>query len=177
MGGKQGLQILADVARRLNREDRLWFLFCGQGPERAALEERCQGLTRVIFLDLQPAERLGALLGTADIHLLPQRAGAADLVMPSKLTGMPVQRPPGVLRRGARYGAGQCGFALRAADIARGCRGDGRGSAQAQLQRADLRNFGRRGTAVCDGASAFLFSPKKSHNVDCSLPEIESPDI
>ena len=41
MGGKQGLQILADVARRLNREDRLWFLFCGQGPERAALEEKC----------------------------------------------------------------------------------------------------------------------------------------
>jgi colanic acid biosynthesis glycosyl transferase WcaI len=28
------------------------------------------------------------LLATADIHLLPQRADAADLVMPSKLTGM-----------------------------------------------------------------------------------------
>jgi len=88
MGGKQGLQILADLARRLNREDLLWFLFREQGPERAALEEKCQGLTRVIFLDLRPAESLGALLGTADIHLLPQRAGAADLLMPSKLTGM-----------------------------------------------------------------------------------------
>jgi colanic acid biosynthesis glycosyl transferase WcaI len=39
-------------------------------------------------LDLQPAERLPDLLATADIHLLPQRADAADLVMPSKLTGM-----------------------------------------------------------------------------------------
>ena len=29
-----------------------------------------------------------ALLGMADIHLLPQRADAADLVMPSKLIGM-----------------------------------------------------------------------------------------
>ena len=28
------------------------------------------------------------LLALADIHLLPQRADAADLVMPSKLTGM-----------------------------------------------------------------------------------------
>ena len=28
------------------------------------------------------------LLNLADIHLLPQRADAADLVMPSKLTGM-----------------------------------------------------------------------------------------
>lgn len=88
MGGKQGLQTLADVARRLSREDRLWFIFCGQGPERAPLEEKCKGLARVVFLDLQPADRLGALLNTADIHLLPQRAGAADLVMPSKLTGM-----------------------------------------------------------------------------------------
>ncbi|CAB3702702.1 glycosyltransferase WbuB [Achromobacter piechaudii] len=88
MGGKQGLQTLAEVARRLSRESRLWFVFCGQGPERAPLQAACQGLDRVVFLDLQPADRLGALLNTADIHLLPQRAGAADLVMPSKLTGM-----------------------------------------------------------------------------------------
>ncbi|CAB3636864.1 glycosyltransferase WbuB [Achromobacter pestifer] len=88
MGGKQGLQTLADVARRLNADSRLWFVFCGQGPERAPLQAACDGLPRVIFLDLQPANRLGALLNTADIHLLPQRAGAADLVMPSKLTGM-----------------------------------------------------------------------------------------
>jgi colanic acid biosynthesis glycosyl transferase WcaI len=33
-------------------------------------------------------ERLNELLNAADIHLLPQRADAADLVMPSKLTGM-----------------------------------------------------------------------------------------
>ena len=88
MGGKQGLQVLADVARRLEGETRLWFVFCGQGPERAALQARCAGLARARFLDLQPAERLGELLCMADIHLLPQRAGAADLVMPSKLTGM-----------------------------------------------------------------------------------------
>ncbi|HEY9316765.1 MAG TPA: glycosyltransferase WbuB [Achromobacter sp.] len=88
MGGKQGLQTLADVARQLADDTRLWFVFCGQGPERAPLQACCEGLSRVVFLDLQPAARLGALLNTADIHLLPQRAGAADLVMPSKLTGM-----------------------------------------------------------------------------------------
>lgn len=88
MGGKQGLQTLADVAQRLAHDPRLWFVFCGQGPERAPLQAACAGLQRVVFLNLQPAERLGALLNTADIHLLPQRAGAADLVMPSKLTGM-----------------------------------------------------------------------------------------
>jgi colanic acid biosynthesis glycosyl transferase WcaI len=40
------------------------------------------------MLPLQPYLRLNELLNAADIHLLPQRAGAADLVMPSKLTGM-----------------------------------------------------------------------------------------
>jgi hypothetical protein len=50
--------------------------------------QSCEGLPNVRFLDLQPMGRLNDLLGLADIHLLPQRSGAADLVMPSKLTGM-----------------------------------------------------------------------------------------
>ena len=37
---------------------------------------------------MQPLERLPDLLATADNHLLPQRADAVDLVMPSKLTCM-----------------------------------------------------------------------------------------
>ena len=32
--------------------------------------------------------RMGELLGLASVHLLPQMAGAADLVLPSKLTNM-----------------------------------------------------------------------------------------
>ena len=111
MGGKQGLQTLADVARRLSRESRLWFVFCGQGPEREPLEAACQGLARVVFLDLQPADRLGALLNTADIHLLPQRAGAADLVMPSKLTGMLASGRPVVC--GAARGTELAGVVAR----------------------------------------------------------------
>ena len=62
------------------------FVFCGNGAGRADLVARCQGLPNVRFIALQPAELLPDLLATADIHLLPQRADAADLVMPSKLT-------------------------------------------------------------------------------------------
>jgi colanic acid biosynthesis glycosyl transferase WcaI len=43
---------------------------------------------RIRFLPLQPADRLNTLLNAADIHLLPQRAGAEGLVMPSKLAAM-----------------------------------------------------------------------------------------
>ncbi|WP_026067801.1 glycosyltransferase WbuB [Pusillimonas noertemannii] len=88
MGNKQGLEILASVARLLADKEKLQFIFCGNGTGRQALEASCNGLVNVHFLDLQPIERLSDLLGLADIHLLPQRADAADLVMPSKLTGM-----------------------------------------------------------------------------------------
>lgn len=88
MGNKQGLEILADVARRMQDDSRVKFVFGGNGSGRADLEKRCVGLPNVRFLDLQPLERLNDWLGLADVHLLPQRADAADLVMPSKLTGM-----------------------------------------------------------------------------------------
>lgn len=105
MGGKQGLEVLAEAAKLTAKvpvqtmdsevaannsvaSQEVVFVFCGDGAGRSDLVERCQGLTNVRFIDLQPAERLPDLLATADIHLLPQRADAADLVMPSKLTGM-----------------------------------------------------------------------------------------
>ena len=93
MGGKQGLELLADVAKLcLAQAERvqsaITFVFCGNGAGRVDLMQRCASLSNVHFLELQPIERLNELLAMADVHLLPQRADAADLVMPSKLTGM-----------------------------------------------------------------------------------------
>ncbi|MGB7188980.1 MAG: glycosyltransferase, partial [Acidobacteriaceae bacterium] len=88
MGAKQGLEILPRLAERLRAHARLRFVICGDGAYRGRLEQGVGGLANVTFLPLQPVERLNELLNLADIHLLPQRAGAADLVMPSKLTGM-----------------------------------------------------------------------------------------
>ncbi len=90
MAAKQGLEMLAGVARQTHegRQAPVTFIFCGEGPARSSLEAACSDLSNVRFLPLQPLERLAELLGTADIHLLPQRPEAADLVLPSKLTGM-----------------------------------------------------------------------------------------
>jgi len=88
MGGKQGLELLADVAKLCLAQAVIVFVFCGNGAGRADLMQRCSGLPNVHFLELQPIEQLNELLAMADVHLLPQRADAADLVMPSKLTGM-----------------------------------------------------------------------------------------
>ena len=88
MGNKQGLELLPQVAALLLDRLDIQFVFCGNGAGRPDLLQGCAALPNVRFLDLQAVERLNDLLGLADIHLLPQRAGAADLVMPSKLTGM-----------------------------------------------------------------------------------------
>ena len=88
MGEKQGLEILIEVARVLQRLNHLHFVLCGEGAVRKRLQAQAKGLPNVHFLPLQPVESLNALLNLADIHVLPQRADVADLVMPSKLTGM-----------------------------------------------------------------------------------------
>lgn len=89
MGGKQGLELLPLVAQRLAQSHpNLMMIFCGDGMVKPQLEAQCVGLDNVRMLPLQPSERLNELLGMADIHLLPQHPGAADLVMPSKLAGM-----------------------------------------------------------------------------------------
>jgi len=88
MGEKQGLETVLDAARSLTGEPSLRFVMCGEGATRKRLIEEYRDLKNVIWLPLQPVEVLNDLLNLADIHLLPQRVDVADLVMPSKLTGM-----------------------------------------------------------------------------------------
>lgn len=88
IANKQGIEIIVEAARLLAKRDDLAFVICGEGPNRARLEALADGLGNVQFQNLQPAARMGELLALADIHLLPQIAGAADLVLPSKLANM-----------------------------------------------------------------------------------------
>ena len=88
LGEKQGLEVLVQAAERTLSENDLVWVLAGSGSARARLEALSSGLSNVRWLPLQPLERLNELLNLADIHVLPQRADAADLVMPSKLTGM-----------------------------------------------------------------------------------------
>jgi colanic acid biosynthesis glycosyl transferase WcaI len=88
MGEKQGLETLLAAARSLQTESGLLFVLCGAGAARERLMQMGTGLRNVLWLPLQPVEKLNELLNLADVHLLPQRVDAADLVMPSKLLGM-----------------------------------------------------------------------------------------
>ena len=89
IGEKQGLENVIDAAEKLR--DQPWqFVIVGQGGGKARLQKLAQerGLQNITFLPLQPYEALPALLKMADCHLVVQKRGAADAVLPSKLTNI-----------------------------------------------------------------------------------------
>ena len=90
MGKKQGLEIVLQAAVQFRHEPDLLFLMIGSGASReelVQLAERLQ-LDNLRFYPLQPYENLSALMALADIHLVVQKKGAADAVLPSKLTSI-----------------------------------------------------------------------------------------
>ena len=89
MAEKQGLEVLIATAELLAADyPNILFILCGEGSAKKRLLKLAEGMSNIRFLDLQPLERLNALLNLANVHLLPQISSAADLVMPSKLQGM-----------------------------------------------------------------------------------------
>jgi colanic acid biosynthesis glycosyl transferase WcaI len=88
MNKKQGLEIILDAIRQLADLPHLLWVIAGEGPRKAELQAAAADIPNVRILPLQPTERLNDWFNLADIHLLPQKASAADLVLPSKLLGM-----------------------------------------------------------------------------------------
>ena len=80
---------MIDAADQL-REQPWLFVIVGQGGGKARLEKLAaeRGLENVKFLPLQSYEDLPALLAIGDCHLVIQKRGAADAVLPSKLTNI-----------------------------------------------------------------------------------------
>ena len=88
LGGKQGLMIIPAAAELIQSRADIVFVVCGDGVMKPNLEAAGAGLANFRLIPLQPKERLQELLAMADLHLMPQSPDAADLVLPSKLSGM-----------------------------------------------------------------------------------------
>jgi colanic acid biosynthesis glycosyl transferase WcaI len=91
LGTKQGLEIILDAAEGIvNEHPDAVFLIVGAGAAKPGLiaEAARRKLRNVLFKPLQPIEKLPVLLAMGDIHLIIQKRGAAEAVMPSKLTGI-----------------------------------------------------------------------------------------
>jgi colanic acid biosynthesis glycosyl transferase WcaI len=102
MGAKQGLEMVLDAAAQYQNQsdpdpdfysesvDAVKFVFVGAGAHVDALKQQAaeMNLKNVIFKPLQAWENVPAMLAMADVHLVIQKKGAADAVLPSKLTNI-----------------------------------------------------------------------------------------
>jgi colanic acid biosynthesis glycosyl transferase WcaI len=105
MSNKQGLDLIVEAAKSLdNANSKVRFVLCGDGPHRETLQGLAAGLSNIQFLKLQTDQSFTELLKAADLHLIPQRAEAADLVLPSKLGGVLASGKPVVVM--AKAGTG-----------------------------------------------------------------------
>lgn len=88
IGEKQGLEAIINAANNLRHHPSIKFVICGSGPYKQVLEKMAKDLklTNLAFLPIQPFEKFNQFLNLADVHLVIQKSGASDLVMPSKLT-------------------------------------------------------------------------------------------
>jgi colanic acid biosynthesis glycosyl transferase WcaI len=96
IGVKQGLEIVLEAVAQYQSQSyfkftgQVNFVFVGAGAHVNALKQQAvdMKLKNVIFKPLQPWEDLPAVLAMADLHLVVQKKGAADAVLPSKLTNI-----------------------------------------------------------------------------------------
>ena len=117
LGFSQPLELVVEAARALRHRDDLVFVINGGGSTRPGLEDQGRDLDNLVFVDLQPVERLPAVLAAGDIHVIALREGLGRSSVPSKLysilaAGRPVLASvdPGteVVRVVDGIGAGTC---------------------------------------------------------------------
>ena len=81
VGFSQSLDLVVGAARRLPG---VAFVVNGDGAARRSLEESAHGLANLRFVGYQPVERLGEVLASGDVHVVPLRRGLGDVSVPSK---------------------------------------------------------------------------------------------
>ncbi len=90
IGKKQGLEFVLEVARRLQDNRLISFVIAGNGSEKKSLVEEAKRLelSNLSFMDFVSESDLPYLLNSADVHLVLQKPGVGDSVMPSKLSNI-----------------------------------------------------------------------------------------
>lgn len=90
LGKKQGLEIVLESAQEMEHRKDILFIIVGDGAHKTELIRlsKQMELGNIQFHSLQPYKLLPNLLRMADIHLVIQKRGTADAVLPSKLTSI-----------------------------------------------------------------------------------------
>jgi glycosyltransferase involved in cell wall biosynthesis len=86
MGFKQGLENVLEAASLAATNGKVRFVLLGDGNQRAELEAAAAGIDRLQFLSPLSEEDFPSALGAADVLLVNERPGVAEMSVPSKLT-------------------------------------------------------------------------------------------
>lgn len=87
MGVKQGLDNVLDAAQLASdRGDEVRFVLMGSGGEHARLRAEGEHIPSLQFVDPLPDEEFAAALEAADVLLVNEKVGVAEMAVPSKLT-------------------------------------------------------------------------------------------
>ncbi len=87
MGYKQGLGNVVDAAKLADENQvPVRFVLLGDGNQREVLEKEAIGIEALEFIDTLPEVDFPAALGAADVLLVNERPGVAQMSVPSKLT-------------------------------------------------------------------------------------------
>ena len=81
VGYSQSLTMLLHAAKHMPG---ITFVINGDGAARAELETQAAGLPNIRFAGYQPRDRVGEVLASGDIHVVPLRAGLGAVSVPSK---------------------------------------------------------------------------------------------
>ncbi|MFC1514724.1 glycosyltransferase family 4 protein [Candidatus Omnitrophota bacterium] len=86
MGQPQGLESVIKAAKILKDRPDILFVFVGSGEKKQDLQRLAgeSDLTNVIFIPLQPFERMSLVWASADISLISLRKNISHLAFPSK---------------------------------------------------------------------------------------------
>lgn len=81
VGYSQSLSMLLHAAQQMPN---ITFVINGDGAARADLESQAAGLSNIRFAGYQPRDRVGEVLASGDIHVVPLRTGLGAVSVPSK---------------------------------------------------------------------------------------------
>ena len=127
MGLGHRFETILAAARSLASNDKIHFVFIGDGAKRPQIEacRRAHNLKNCLLLPYQPKERLRETLSIGDIHLISLDAQVQGLIVPSKLAGiLAVGRPVVFLGNEQNSIAtaileGQCGHVIPEGEVNR----------------------------------------------------------
>jgi colanic acid biosynthesis glycosyl transferase WcaI len=84
VGFSQSLDVVVDAARRLVHRTDVVFVVNGGGSGLAEVRARAADLPNVRFVPYQARDRLGEVLASGDVHVVPLRKGLGRSSVPSK---------------------------------------------------------------------------------------------